>query len=213
MSQIIDRVLMSGLLLGAVAAALSGQSSTCQHDAVIQCNAQCSDIGECIFGCEIGGIGNSDVCAESCSTLGDTCLNSCLKVINQIANCPYVTGDITVSCGTLVYNRAAQVWQQTVRITNTSTTTTMNYVGYVLDSLVAGWTLTNGDGVTSALAPVGSPYKNLAPPASSAPPLSPAGLNSGSLAPGAVATLTMTFTRTGTTSFGYIPRVVTSVSR
>ena len=31
---------------------------------------------------------------------------------------------------------------------NTSTVTAMNNVGFVLDSLAAGWTLTNGNGVT-----------------------------------------------------------------
>jgi hypothetical protein len=204
---------MFSLLLGAFAVALPGQSTSCKQNAVNQCTATCADIGECIFGCEVGSISSADTCSARCSTLGSLCLDSCLRVTNQIANCAYVTGEITVNCGTLVYNRATQVWQQTVRITNTSTADTMDFVGFVLDSLVAGWTLTNGDGVTAVLAPAGSPYKNLGSPVISNSPSTGPGGDAASLAPGASTTVTLTFTRTGTPSFGYIPRVVTSQAR
>jgi hypothetical protein len=36
-------------------------SSTCQQAAVNTCASGCADIGECIFGCEIGGIGQTAV--------------------------------------------------------------------------------------------------------------------------------------------------------
>ena len=196
MSKGIKKVLLFGLLVGALVTTLQGQSVACKNNAVNQCTAQCGVIGECIFGCEIGGVNNTDVCNQSCTGLGDACINSCFKVVNQIANCAYVTGDIRVNGGAIVYNRAAQLWQQTIFITNTNATVTMDNVGYILDSLVSGWTLTNGDGVTSQLPPSGSPFKNC-----------------GSLAPGATTSVTLTFSRTGTPSFGYIPRVVTSSSR
>ena len=211
MSKTINKVLVFSLLLGALAVTLPGQSVSCQQNAVNQCNATCSDIGECIFGCEVGAL-NSRSCSDRCSTLGSLCLDSCLRVVNQIANCAYVSGEITVNCGTLVLNRATQTWQQTVRITNTSAGDTMNFVGFVLDSLVAGWTLTNGNGTTSELVPAGSPYINLGPPISNPPSTLPGG-TAASLAPGASTTITLTFTRTGTPAFGYIPRVVTSASR
>lgn len=196
MSKSVKKVLVFGLLLGAFVTTLQAQSTACKNNAVNQCASQCGVVGECIFGCQIGGVNNADVCNESCTGLGAACLNSCFKVVNQIATCAYVTGDITVNWGALVYNRATQVWEQTVRITNTNTTATMYNVAYVLDSLVSGWTLTNGNGVTSQLAPSGSPFKNC-----------------GSLAPGATTIVTLTFSRTGTPSFGYLPRVVTSSAR
>jgi len=63
-----------------------------RQNCVNQCNAGCSDIGECIFGCEIGGINKPDQCAHSCSTLGQLCLDSCVQ-----------TGDcITRECSTFV---------------------------------------------------------------------------------------------------------------
>jgi hypothetical protein len=119
-----------------------------------------------------------------------------VRTVEAIANCAYVTGEITVNRGTIVLNRVTGVWQQTVRVTNTSSTDTLVNIGYVLDSLASGWTLVNGDGVTSQLAPLGSPYKNVA-----------------SLGPGQSTTITLQFNRTGTLSFGYITRVLTGVSR
>ena len=59
----------------------------CQQTAVNQCTANCNDIGECIFGCEIGGIHDPNVCLESCSTLGAPCLDACLQTAEAIDIC------------------------------------------------------------------------------------------------------------------------------
>ncbi|WP_031497822.1 hypothetical protein [Bryobacter aggregatus] len=58
----------------------------------------------------------------------------------------------TVRCitlGTPVYNRAAGAWQLTVRITNTSGKT-LTKLAFALDTLAAGWTVTNGDAAIAA---------------------------------------------------------------
>ena len=64
-----------------------------------QCTASCADIGECIFGCEIGGINNASTCVTSCTGLGTPCLNSCLMVVNQISSCTYVSMSYAVNLG------------------------------------------------------------------------------------------------------------------
>jgi hypothetical protein len=186
------------------AMAISGQQGqTCdpqiQQAAVNQCTAGCADIGECIFGCEIGGIGQTDICNQSCEGLGDACLNSCNSVVTQITSqctgTSNVTASVSLKLGTVVLNRATGIWQQTVVVSNT-TNAAMNGLGYILDSLNPGWTLTNGDGVTTQLPPTSSSYKNFGP-----------------LGPNSAATVTLQFTRTGTPAFTYSPRVLSGSAR
>jgi hypothetical protein len=136
-------------------------------------------------------------------------MDSCIATVRQISNCSYVTGDITVNCGTLVYNRATSQWTQTVRVTNTNSTAPMYDAVFILDSLISGWTLTNGDGVTSSFPPAGSPYKL----ACTVQPNPNGGDPACQLAPNTSMNLTLVFTRNGTPAFGYMPRVITSSVR
>ncbi len=72
-------------------------SNICKNTAVSRCTAGCADVGQCIFGCEIGGINNVDTCSSSCTGLGAPCLNACLQVIDSITLCAYPTVGGTVS--------------------------------------------------------------------------------------------------------------------
>jgi len=84
-SKTLSYLLYFGLLIGATATAQSPTcSSSVKNAAVNQCVSQCADIGECIFGCEIGGINNVDTCSSSCTGLGTPCLNACLSTVNAI---------------------------------------------------------------------------------------------------------------------------------
>jgi hypothetical protein len=69
----------------------------CKNNAVNACTMQCADIGECIFGCEIGGINNINTCSSSCTGLGTPCLNSCIQTVNAINICLAPTIGGTVS--------------------------------------------------------------------------------------------------------------------
>ncbi len=160
-------------------------SNVIKNSCVSACTARCADIGECIFGCEIGGINNVDTCSSSCTGLGAACLDSCLQTVDCInIGCGDVTPAFKINRGTVVYNRSLGLWQQTVVLTNTSCRNLGNLL-YRVDALAPGWTLQNADGVTG----LGVGYKTL-------PFLS-------SLAS---TTLTLQFTRAGTTPLTYVPR-------
>ncbi|MBL8214525.1 MAG: hypothetical protein JNK87_27630 [Bryobacterales bacterium] len=79
-----------------------------------------------------------------------------------------------------------------MRATNTSQEP-IGDIAFVVDSLAAGWSLLNGDGVTEDYAPAGMPYKNVP-----------------TLAAGQSSTFTLQFKRTGTLPFGYVTRVITA---
>ena len=158
---------------------------------VSDCSQQCGDVGECIFGCEIGQFTSTDQCNFDCNGLGDACVQSCLATVTCITNgCEgNFTDKVALNLGTIVYNRATGIWQQTVRVTNISGET-LGDLAYVVDTLASGWTVINADGVTSQLVPAGSPYKNFA-----------------DLASNATATVVLQFSRAGTGAFTYSPRV------
>ena len=105
-----------------------------------------------------------------------------------------VTGQFTISNFAVGFNRASGKWTQNVSITNNGSA--LNNVAYVLDSLIAGWTLTNGDGSTVATTPTGSPYKIV-----------------GAVGAGATATFQLQFNRAGTPAFGYTARVLDGTPR
>jgi photosystem II stability/assembly factor-like uncharacterized protein len=105
-----------------------------------------------------------------------------------------VTSQFTISNFVPSFNRGTGTWTQTVSITNNGTALTN--VAYVLDSLNAGWTLTNGDGTTASTTPTGSPYKII-----------------GAVGAGATATFQLTFTRVGTPVFGYTSRMLDGTPR
>ena len=105
-----------------------------------------------------------------------------------------VTGQFTISNFAVGFNRVTMKWSQTVTITNNGSA--LSNVAYVLDNLNAGWTLTNGDGTTSATSPSGSPYKII-----------------GALGAGASTTFQLQFNRVGTPSFSYTPRVLDGTLR
>jgi uncharacterized repeat protein (TIGR01451 family) len=106
-----------------------------------------------------------------------------------------VTSQVTISNFLVAFNRTTGVWSQRVDVKNNGPGALSN-AAYVLDSLNAGWTLTNGDGTTVATTPAGSPYKVL-----------------GAIAPNATVTVTLQFTRTGTPAFNYTPRVLEGTPR
>lgn len=197
MRRTVTTYVMVGLLLGA-AGMLRAQSQTCIDNAVIACFDGCNDpnnFQECIIGCATGANGNPQNCRDQCYE-DPLCMDKCMNSIRAISTCEFAQGNLKAQCGTPVLNRATGFWQQTVKVTNTTTDVTMYKTGFVLDSLAAGWKLLNGDGVTADLLPASSPYKNL-----------------GDLAPGASATFVLQFSRTGTLALGYINRVVTSEGR
>ena len=103
-----------------------------------------------------------------------------------------VTAQFTISNFAPSFNRGSGLWTQTVTVTNNSGV--VSNPAFVLDSLNAGWTLTNGDGTTATATPAGSPYKVFT--------LS-----------GGTATFQLTFTRTGTPVFGYTPRIIDGTTR
>lgn len=169
-------------------------SNNVKNSCVSSCTQECADVGVCIFGCEIGGINNEDTCSSSCSGLGESCLNSCFSTVRCIhMGCrTNVTSDVSLNLGAVGLNRATGKWQQTIRITNISGKALTN-LGFALDELAAGWTVTNNDGVTSDC---GSGYKNF-----------------GDLADGATATVTIQLSRVGTPLYTYSPRVITGPTR
>lgn len=180
-------------LLAASVTSRAQVSVACKNAAVDTCFRSCDVIlfDQCVTGC-ISGYEDSPLkCKEECAGL-PFCEGKCFEVLRTIANCSYVTGDLTATCGAIVLNRSTGQWQQTVQIRNTTSTSRLENVGFVLDSLAPGWTLSNGNGVTSDLTPTGNPYKNV-----------------GTIEPGATARVTLQFARTGTLPFGYIIRVVT----
>lgn len=100
-----------------------------------------------------------------------------------------LTSQFTVSNNVVTFNRATGKWNQNVTVTNTGGA--LSSAAFVLDNLASGWTLSNGDGVTTATPPVGSAYKVV-----------------GAIGAGASATFQVQFTRVGTTTFGYTSRIL-----
>lgn len=169
-------------------------SNTVKNSCVSSCTQACNDDGPCIFGCEIGGINNVDTCSSSCTGLGAPCLNSCLATVSCIVQgcATNVTSYVSLNLGAVALNRTTGKWQQTIRITNTSGRA-MKQLGFAFDTLAAGWTVVNGDGLTSDCS---SSYKNF-----------------GDLADGATATITIQLNRVGTPVLTYSPRVIAGTSR
>jgi len=180
-----------GLLLFACVATLPGGiclpsvKSKCVGD----CSVACGIVGSCIFGCELGQVNSVDQCYIECGP-DNVCLNACLQTVSCITDgCGGdVTANMAIKQGALVYNRSLGIWQQTVLMTNKTGKTVTNPV-FILTSLVPGWTLINGDGMTQYDAP-GSPYKKF-----------------GTVPADATATITLQFSRSGAPAFSYTPEV------
>jgi len=197
MSKTVSWMAGIGLMFGA---SLTGQTGCKPDDGVClpsvksqcvsDCSQRCGDVGECIFGCEIGQFTSVDQCTFDCNGLGEPCLQSCLVTVDCInLGCNVVTDKLNISRGAIVYNRSTKVWQQTIVVTN-SGCTDLTGLAYFVDSLSSGWGLTNGDGTTTG----GLVYKKL-----------------GSLQSQSVTTITLLFSRTGATVFDYTPRVVSGL--
>ncbi len=160
-------------------------SNAVKNACVSVCTVRCGDNGQCIFGCEIGGINNLDTCSSSCTGLGSPCLDSCFQTVACVSRgCADATQSLNINRGTVVYNRSLGLWQQNVVLTNKSCRNLGN-LAYHLDALAPGWTLRNADGVSV----LGVAYKTI-------PFLS-------SLAS---ATFTLQFSRAGTAPLTYVPR-------
>lgn len=80
-------VLLVGLLLSASGMAQIIILPSCKSQAVSDCSQQCGNVGECIFGCEIGQFTSLDQCSFDCAGLGDTCVQACYKTIQSIGLC------------------------------------------------------------------------------------------------------------------------------
>ena len=96
--------------------------------------------------------------------------------------------------GAPVYNRGISRWVKTVTIQNTGAA--LSNAAIALDSLAAGWTLTNGDGVTTAVAPLGSPYKIV-----------------GAIGSGSTVSVQLQFTKTGAVPLTFTSRVLEGTPR
>jgi hypothetical protein len=114
-------------------------SNACKNEAVNKCTNECADIGECIFGCEIGAINSVDTCNSSCTGLGTPCIDSCLETVNAIsANCsPLTVTTFKVLFGSTAYtvstaSPAILPWQATgiqVTFSEPVVTGTINSLG------------------------------------------------------------------------------------
>ena len=100
-----------------------------------------------------------------------------------------VTSKFSVSSNLPSFNRGTGKWTQNVTVTNNGPAVTG--LAFVLDSLAAGWTLANADGVTAVTSPAGSSYKIV-----------------GSVGAGASATFQLQYTRVGTPALTYTPRLL-----
>ncbi len=107
-----------------------------------------------------------------------------------------VSGIVTVTRGSFVYDRPSRTYTQTVTLTNTSATAINGPISLILGNLTNG-TLQNATGTTSAVLPAGRPYINL-----------PAGSLAASGNPGSSATLTLRFASTGAGAISYTTQVV-----
>ena len=158
---------------------------------VTVCALKCGSNGLCIFGCELGQINDPDTCHSQCINDG-SCERSCLATVSCIANGCGNTRMFDVERGTVVLNRAANVWQQTVRISNPSCCYLMNDGKYYIQNLAPGWTLLNGD----AKSPDTTLFKTL-------PKLDPLGKT----------TVTLQFNRTGNSALAYTVAIDGDISK
>lgn len=71
---------------------------------------------------------------------------------------PAVNAGIALTRTGIALNRATNLWVQTDTLTNTTAAAIAGPIYLALDSLIATATLTNGTGVTTRVAPLGSPY-------------------------------------------------------
>jgi hypothetical protein len=189
--------LLLALWLGAAAPATANQ--TCIDNAVIECFDGCLDplnFQECLVGCAAGAYASAQLCHDQCFG-NSVCLPNCLQVAERAQICIGATDKVDVVRGAIALNRSTGLWQQTVRFTNKTALDRLENLVLVLDRLTPGWTLGNADGTTQALAPYGSPFKNVAL----------------ELRPGQSVTLLLRFSRTGTQRFNYAPVVYLTSAR
>lgn len=102
---------------------------------------------------------------------------------------PNVTSQVAISLSLPAFNRATGRFSQTVTLTNNGPA--LASAAYVIDNLAAGYTVFSPAGLTSQAAPAGSPFVEI-----------------GGIASGATVTFTVQFTRTGTPTLTYTPRVL-----
>jgi uncharacterized repeat protein (TIGR01451 family) len=98
---------------------------------------------------------------------------------------------VSINQSVVTFNRPTGRYLQTVTLTNTGTVALAD-LAYAADYLPAGVAMFNGNGVTSATSPTGSPYKNLG----------------AAIPAGGTVTLNLEFTRTGTPAITYVPRIL-----
>jgi hypothetical protein len=112
-----------------------------------------------------------------------------LTVIQTVID---VSGQVSITRGSFLYERASGFYEQVLTLTNTGSTTITGPISVILGSL-ANATLANATGVTSAILPAGRPYINPA---------------AASLAPGASTTVTLLFSYGGSGTITYTTQVV-----
>jgi uncharacterized repeat protein (TIGR01451 family) len=99
------------------------------------------------------------------------------------------TSQISVKTSVVTFNRGTGLYSQTVTLTNQGTA--LSSAAYVTDSLPTGVAMYQPSGVTNTALPAGSPYKEAGP-----------------IGAGATVTLTVQFTRTGTSPVTYTARIL-----
>lgn len=104
-----------------------------------------------------------------------------------------VSAQVSVTRGGFRRNRATGRFQQEITLTNTGGSAVSGPVSLVLDGLTDGVTLFGATGMTAALAPFDSPYRNV---------------TGGSLAAGQTLKVMLEFTNPANAAISYTPRVL-----
>jgi hypothetical protein len=103
-----------------------------------------------------------------------------------------VTGQISVSKGPFLYQRATGTYNVVLTLTNTGRSSVIGPVSCILTGLTNA-ALANASGTTSTLLPAGRPFKDA---------------GAGNLAPGANVNVTLSFTKSGTGTITYAVQIV-----
>ena len=132
--------------------------------------------------------------ASAATTVTMDAAKSISANFNVVLTTPDITAQMTIVRGVAGFNRTTGRFVQTIRLTNNGPA--VSAAAYVLDSLAAGFSVFNPDGITSTTLPAGSPFREIGP-----------------IASGATLTFTVELTRVGTPALTYTPRVLGPGSR
>ena len=124
-------------------------------------------------------------------------MGRCRQSISDIQTCQALPrSKVTVTAGTPVYNRNSRVWQQQVRLTNTTLAEAIGNLALDLEGPANGWNLANATGGGTVLGQ-GGPCIDLPE----------------RLEPGATVQLQLVYSRTGSLPLSLVPRAYSSEMR